>query len=130
MLYGCDLKITTDHDACFVGRFLSKNMSQILLGQNNIIVNFFSQAPFSEGKEAPGLCGPTHTQDMTYEMWFMEGEVLNIADYCFSTALDPPTPDFCCKGETILAVPCVMFHSVCLVRSAFILIFSSFLFCN
>ena len=102
MLYGCDLTIFTDHKnltyanlntqrvlrwRVFIEEYGPK-FSYAVKGQDNIIADFFSRTPLSEGKEAPGPYGPTHTSDTTKEMWFMESEELNIADYCYSTALD------------------------------------------
>ena len=76
MLYGCDITIFTDHKislflilprnaSSFGELFLSKNMVQILwMLRDNIIADFFSRTPLSEGKEAPGLYGPAQTYDV------------------------------------------------------------------
>ena len=104
MLYGCDLTIFTDHknltDAnlntqcvlrwCVFIEEYSPKFSYVKQGQDNVIADFFSRTPLSEGKEAPGLYGPTYAQDTTSKMWwFMESKELNTtADCCYSTALD------------------------------------------
>ena len=112
MLYGCDLTIFTDHKNL---TYANLNTQRVLRwrvfieeygpkfsyvkGQDNIIADFFSRTPLSEGKEAPGPYGPTHTSDTTKEMWFMESEELNIADYCYSTALDDRVFRECFSSE-------------------------------